>query len=71
MAGINNAASFTEDGGAATVASGAVVTDVDSANLASAQVRITNILDGSAESLAVTGCAAGITVTAYNGGRAS
>ena len=65
-AGINNAASFTEDGGAVTLAGGANVTDVDSANLASAQVRITNILDGSAESLAVTGCVAGITVTAYN-----
>ena len=45
-----------------------MVTDVDSANLASAQVRLTNILDVSAESLAVAGCHASITVTAYNGG---
>ena len=66
--GIDNGASYTEGGSATTLASSALVTDADSANLASAQVRLTNILDGSAESLAVTGCAVGITVTPYNSG---
>ena len=67
-AGIDYAATFTEDGGAvAAVASGALtVADVDNANIASATITLTNRPDGTDESLAVSGCALGITVTAYN-----
>ncbi len=47
---------FTEGGGAVAIVDGAqlTVTDADSANLASATVAITNLLDGASESLAVT-----------------
>ncbi len=67
-AGIDYAATFTEDGGAiAAVASGALtVADIDNANIASATITLTNHPDGIDESLAVSGCAAGITVAAYN-----
>ncbi len=54
--------SFTEDGPAVTVDGGVTVTDVDSANLASATVTITNPQDGAAEVLGATSCG-GITVT--------
>ncbi len=53
---------FTEDGGAVVVDNGLTVTDVDNANLASATVTITNVLDPTFESLAATSCA-GLTVT--------
>jgi hypothetical protein len=53
--------SFTEDGGAVVVDSGVTVTDPDNANLASATVTITNVLDGAAEQLNATSCA-GLTV---------
>ncbi len=53
---------FNENGGAVVVDSGVTVTDVDSANLASATVTITNPLDGASEVLAATACA-GLTVT--------
>ena len=42
------------------------MTDVDNANIASATITLTNHPDGIDESLAVSGCAAGITVAAYN-----
>jgi hypothetical protein len=54
--------SFTEDGGAVVVDSGVTVTDVDSANLASATVTITNPQDGASEVLGASACA-GLTVT--------
>jgi hypothetical protein len=53
---------FTEGGGAVVVDAGVTVTDVDSANLASATVTITNPQDGASEVLAATSCA-GLTVT--------
>jgi hypothetical protein len=53
---------FTEDGGPVVVDSGVTVSDVDSANLVSATVTITNPQDGAAEVLAATSCA-GLTVT--------
>jgi hypothetical protein len=56
------ATSFTEDGGAVVVDNALTVTDVDNANLTSATVTITNVLDVSFESLAATSCA-GLTVT--------
>ena len=68
-AGIDYTTTFTEDGGAvAAVDSTALtVSDVDSANIASATATLTNRPGGNAESLAVTGgSCVGITVTAYN-----
>ncbi len=53
---------FTEDGGAVVVDSGVTVADIDSANLTSATVTITNPQDGTSEVLAGTSCA-GLTVT--------
>ncbi len=52
---------FTEDGGPVVVDAGITVTDVDSPNLASATVTITNVQDGAAEVLNATSCA-GLTV---------
>jgi hypothetical protein len=52
---------FTEDGGPVVVDAGVTVSDVDNANLASATVTVTNVLDGAAEQLAATACA-GLTV---------
>ncbi|HEX3528831.1 MAG TPA: Ig-like domain-containing protein [Thermoanaerobaculia bacterium] len=54
--------SFTEAGGPVTVDSGITVTDVDNANLASATVTITNLLDSGAETLAAN--TAGTSITA-------
>jgi hypothetical protein len=54
--------SFTEDGGAVVVDSGLTVTDIDSTNLVSATVTITNPQDGASEVLGATSCA-GLTVT--------
>jgi hypothetical protein len=45
---------FTEDGGAVVLQPGLAVTDPDDANLESAKVTITNLLDGGAETLAAT-----------------
>ena len=74
-AGFGNAATFTEDGPAIAIAqSDATLTDVDSANLTSMTVTLTNRPDGSAESLALTAAAqvaataAGLTVASYNSG---
>src|SRR6185503_2988592 len=53
---------FTEDGGPVVVDNGVSVSDVDSPNLASATVTITNPQDGASEVLAATACA-GLTVT--------
>ncbi|REJ85500.1 MAG: tandem-95 repeat protein [Acidobacteria bacterium] len=53
---------FTEDGGAIVVDAGISVADVDSANLVSATVTITNPQDGAAEMLGVGACG-GLTVT--------
>src|SRR5205085_228998 len=58
---------FTEDGGAVSIVDSAAltVTDVDSPNMASATVTITNLLDGTSESLAAT--TAGTSISAsYN-----
>ena len=64
---IDDDAAFTEDqANPTTLAPGAQVSDVDNSNLTSAQVKITNILDGNLESLAASGCVAAITVTPYN-----
>src|SRR5207247_1515255 len=59
---------FTEDGGAvaAADAAAATISDVDNANLASLTITLSNHPDGAAESLAVSGCNAAITVAAYN-----
>ncbi len=56
------ATAFTEDGGPVVVDAGVTVTDIDSANLASATVTITNPLDAPFEVLAASACA-GLTVT--------
>jgi len=56
-AGIDSGpASFTEGGGAVAIvdAAGLTVSDSDSTQLSSATISITNLLDGAAESLAVT-----------------
>jgi len=53
---------FTEDAGAVVVDAGIIVTDVDSTNLTSGTVTITNPQDGAAEVLSATACG-GITVT--------
>jgi hypothetical protein len=53
---------FTEDGPAVAVDPGLLVTDVDNANLASATVTITNLLDSGAETLAAN--TAGTSITA-------
>jgi VCBS repeat-containing protein len=53
---------FTEDGAAVAVDPGLTVTDADNANLASATVTITNLLNAGAETLAAT--TAGTTITA-------
>ena len=65
-AGIDTSAAFTEDGGAVTVAPSTVVSDVDSANVASAQVTLTNHPDGAAESLSATTAGTSITAAAYD-----
>src|SRR6185436_14262653 len=57
---------FTEDGGAVVVDSGVTVTDVDSANLASATVTITNPQDGASEVLAATSCGSLIVTPGLN-----
>ena len=52
--GIDFSATFTEDGGpVAAVGSNLTVSDADGTTLASATVRITNLLDGASESLMV------------------
>ncbi len=53
---------FTEDGGAITVDGSVTVTDPDNANLASATVTISNLLDAGLETLAAT--TAGTSITA-------
>ncbi|MBV8516272.1 MAG: tandem-95 repeat protein [Acidobacteria bacterium] len=54
---------FTEDGGAVAVDSGVSVSDVDSANLTSATVTITNLLDSGAETLAAPTLLGGVTAS--------
>src|SRR6185503_8586146 len=49
---------FVEDAGPVVVDSGVTVTDVDSTNLASATVTITNVQDAGLEGLAATACGA-------------
>ncbi len=53
-AGGGGPAAFTEDGGAVAVDPGLTVTDLDNANLASATVTISNLLDAGLETLAAT-----------------
>ncbi len=53
-------ATFTEDGPAVAVDPGLAVTDVDSTNLASATVTITNLLNAGAETLAASTAGTGI-----------
>ena len=50
--GVDNAAAFTEDQPPVALAPSATVTDVDNANLTSATVTLTNLLDTGHESLA-------------------
>ena len=66
--GANFTASFTEDGGPVAVADAdAVLADIDSANLTSLTVRITNLLNGASELLAAN--TAGTSITAgYDSG---
>jgi trimeric autotransporter adhesin len=52
---------FTEAGGAIVVDSGVTVTDVDSPNIASATVTITNLLDAGMETLAAPTLLGGVT----------
>lgn len=55
---------FTEDRGAiATLSSGLTLTDADSPTVTSATITITNLLDGSAESLSVPSTVGAITAT--------
>ena len=67
-AGADFASTFSEGGGAVTVADAdATLSDVDSANFTSLMVTITNLLDGAAESLSAN--TAGTSITAsYNSG---
>jgi hypothetical protein len=51
--GQDSSASFVEDGPAVKIAPNGTISDVDSSNLASMTVTITNVKDGSAESLAI------------------
>jgi len=61
--GIDTTASFTEGGGSAVLANGAVISDLDSANLASLTVTLTTRPDGNAtESLSAN--TAGTSITA-------
>ena len=64
----NFTASFTEDGGPVAMADAdAVLADIDSANLTSLTVRITNLLNGASEVLAAN--TAGTSITAnYDSG---
>jgi hypothetical protein len=64
-AGTGFAATFTEDGAAVAIvgATSLVIGDVDSANLASATITITNLLDGTAELLEVVTTGTNITAT--------
>ena len=69
--GTGFSATFTEGGAAlaivgATGAGGLTVADPDDTSIESASATLVNHPDGSAESLAVSGCVAGITVTSYN-----
>ena len=67
-AGADYAATFTENGGAVTVADAdAVLSDVDDANLASLAVTITNLLDGASEALSADTTGTSITAS-YNSG---
>jgi hypothetical protein len=54
---------FTEDGGAVAADGGVTVTDVDSANLTSATVTITNLLDAGSETLAAPTLVGGVTAS--------
>jgi Bacterial Ig domain/Carboxypeptidase regulatory-like domain len=63
--GINTTATFTEDGGAIVMAGSTDVTDVDSNNLVSATITLTNRPDGALESLSVDVTGTLITADAY------
>lgn len=63
--GINTTATFTEDGGAIVMAGATDVTDVDSNNLVSATITLTNRPDGALESLSVDVTGTLITADAY------
>src|SRR5205823_8888529 len=65
-AGNDSTATFTEDGGAVSFAPNAAITDVDSTNLTSATITLTNHPDGAAEALGVTTTGTSITAGAYN-----
>jgi hypothetical protein len=65
-AGIDNNAAFTENQPAVTLATGATVSDVDNANLASATVVLTNHPDGAAEGLTAVTAGTSITADAYD-----
>jgi hypothetical protein len=67
-AGSDATASFTENFAPASVAPSADISDVDSANLASATITLTNHPDGANETLSVTTAGTGITASAYNSG---
>ncbi|MEZ5581625.1 MAG: Ig-like domain-containing protein [Candidatus Competibacteraceae bacterium] len=72
-AGIDFAATFTEGGGAVAIvdAVNLTVTDLDSPNLASATVTLTNLLDAGQETLAVDPATVApntLITAAYNGG---
>jgi Bacterial Ig domain/Bacterial cadherin-like domain len=64
--GIDNSASFTEDSPAVAIAPSATVTDIDSPNLVSATVTLTNHPDLAAESLTADTTGTSITTTGYN-----
>ncbi|MEA2474727.1 MAG: hypothetical protein QOE06_2642 [Thermoleophilaceae bacterium] len=60
--GLDNSAGFTEGSPAVAIAPSADITDADNATLASVTVKITNLKDGSAESLSANPGATGISV---------
>ena len=65
--GANAAAGFTEDSGPVAVAPAAELSDIDSANLVSATMTLTNRPDGAKESLAVDTSGTSITAGSYDG----
>ncbi|MEQ8786456.1 MAG: DUF2341 domain-containing protein [Pirellulaceae bacterium] len=66
--GADFSSSFTEDGGAVLIADAdAALSDVDSTNLSSLTVTITNLLDGAAESLSANTAGTSITANYVSG----
>jgi len=67
LGGRDGLASFVQGSGATSIAGSSLVTDVDSANLSSLTVTITNLLNGANETLAVNTAGTGISAS-YSAG---